>query len=283
MVQMKTECNKKFSRALPPIIGGGSLLAIASFAAFPSINDHYELIDGETVQLQGIVTTQSARKFTKDFEDATNNNWLGAPITIEIDSIGGNPENARDILYAIEKTGTPVKMECTGDAMSAAATVFLSAYNTISRDASKDCSIMIHEPFWHWDTSDFTYKLSYKEILELHENNTHGSTITLWDKEHKTERTLDYRDIAGKYRRLSKTNEITISRIAENTKLSKADISYLFDTGDTYFTSEQAAFLGMIETIDGAPPTEQQIRQGQQSICSDRPALSACVNLEPNS
>lgn len=250
--------------------------------AEPLITKYYD------IELRDKITLFTSEKFMNDLREtesiitqSPNDNYQHI-INVTINSPGGHVNEGYRLLDAFEKSSNNFNFKCEEQASSMAAIVFIGATGK-NRDAEQDCTIMIHQSYFTIyeprDSFNFITTTEYNALkpqYELAKNDPNIQSVVI-----KQPGAPDYKlsraEILNWFERLHKYRETVKERLSETTFLNPNDIEIILDNGNNYFSVESAAFAGMIDTINGTPPTSEHLQQGEILFCNNLPTLSLCA------
>lgn len=239
------------------------------------------------VEIRTPITQARASRIIQDFNKAERvvppvaNESNPPPITITINSTGGSVEGGYRILREIENSPSQIHFKCDKQAFSIAATIFISATGR-NRDATEECKLMIHEPYITAYNPNApkrkTTRTKYEALLPHYRRAMENPNIQKFSITQRgaSPYELSREEIVIGVELLTEDRNIIKERLASTTYLTADDIEVMLGNGDNYFSVESAAFAGMIDTINGAPPSDTQLQQGQIEFCNNLPKLSLC-------
>lgn len=232
--------------------------------------------------IDGRIDDRASSTFNNGLRSATN----GAgreQITIPINTPGGRLTAGSRIISQIENADADITLQCTNRAESMGAVILVTTEN-VRRDALRSCNIMIHAPYLDMRGStrgrvtsglkleqlkpyyDHVRANQSVESVEVPFRGIGGTSTVVFSRE----------QVIDMYEDLSRDRVNMINDFARATRFTRNDIAYLFARGDTNFNPAEAAFAGMIDTIEGRAPTPSELAVGQASLCSRVPQVSIC-------
>ena len=202
-------------------------------------------------------------------------------IEITIDSPGGRVQDGYRIINRLQESQAQVHLKCEGKAASMAAIILITATGR-DRDAKDSCTIMIHQSYYEVrDPNNPRRNLTrtlYEALLpqyQIAKENPHVEKFVI-NQTGDPPYELSRHKLINWVEQLAYDRRNFVDRLAATTRLNTNDIEYLLSNGDNYFTVEEAAFAGMIDTIEGRTPSASQINQGREDFCAQLPRLSVC-------
>ncbi len=282
--------NKLRNAFLGAVLTSGLTACTASQGILPVATDTDNDIDTSyhpIIEIRDVITLGETYRIESEFNNAVraiynNNNPNQHSITITIDSPGGVVNEGYRIMDQIKNSPMPVHLKCENQAASIAAIILIAATG-INRDATEDCSIMIHQSYFNIFDPHIPNRIIGKTIYEdmqphyeIVKQNPASQKVTIKQKGYPPY-DLSRTTLIYWFEKLAEYRNTVKDKLSATTSLNPNDIEIMLGKGDVYFSAESAAFAGMIDTINGAPPTEMQLQQGQIEFCSNLPQLSLCT------
>lgn len=230
-----------------------------------------------TVHLDSEITFWSGGNVVADIRRA-GESPSHIPLEISINSIGGSVPAAMRIVDEIENSSRTVQLNCEGAAQSMAAIILITATGE-NRNATSDCRIMIHQAYYTIERPLADTRTDYHSLREAYElalqepEARHFSITQPGDDPY----TLSRSRLMRWYERLSEDREIFAERLAATSRFTEDDVTKMFDQGDVYFdTPYEAAFAGLIDTIEGGTPDPAKVRAAGREWCKTVEDISIC-------
>ncbi len=234
----------------------------------------------DTLDLTTMITPQSASRLRNELRRASAE-MPGTPAVMTINSPGGDVIPGFRIIDQIQNMETPPVMNCTGDAASMAAIIFVTATGQ-NRNAESDCRIMIHQSYYTVMATDGLTPVasnydSIKSAFEFSQAETDIMNFTITQPGNPPY-VISRRTLEDWHEKLTDRRDSFATMISANSRFTQADVYSLLDQGDVYFDAPAAAWAGLIDTIDGKKPSAAVLADGGQRFCDNIENISICPN-----
>lgn len=253
--------------------------AVLSQSIFACASSPPAAIDGH-ISIDRLIDRGSASHIIQDIRNESDRNSV---MTVEISSVGGSVTRGYRIIDELNSSGNDYVLNCNGPAYSMAAIILISASGQ-NRNATDNCEVMIHEPFIDIkDPNNRNITIARTVFAALYPNyqaalsDTNLNEVTITHPSHEPyslsrQRLLRYVEIIHGDREAFK------ERLSATSRLTSNDVEIMFRSGDVYFsTPYEAAFAGLIDTINGEQPNSARVRAAGRDFCADAPeGLSIC-------
>ena len=238
------------------------------------------------IPLEGEINEDSANRFKRDFQNANQGFANDYYVTVSTNSGGGLVHSGYEIAHEINASPIPTRILCTRQAASMAAMILITTANVFTRDATHECSLMLHAPYDRFEIGDQTINLKISDYaLALDIASEHpdlpylGVPYSFINDNGLYD--VAYLDLpveqAARNREKLETLSAAFARsIAENSNLTEEDVALIFEKGDAYFNAFEARFLGLIDHIEGAEMDEINAIVSEASVCTNHPEISLC-------
>jgi ATP-dependent protease ClpP protease subunit len=243
-----------------------------------------------SILLEGEINEETASKFAQDYKNANQGFAHDYYVTVSTNSIGGYVASGHNIANEIGNSQVPTRIFCTGQAASMAAIILITAPNTFSRDATNNCSLMLHAPYDRIESGDKTIHLkisNYNMAQELMRDAPDAQDLkvpyTIITEDGLTEAAymdMSREQVAENLKSLRATTAEFVSSIAQNSYLTEQDVSALFEKGDVYFNAVESQFLGLIDHIENVEMDDINAITSQISVCGQHPEISLCNDAD---
>lgn len=276
---------KKLKATLNAGISGAFLAA--SIATVQTIWDG----DPNVVHLNGRITKFSAARFIQEFNVKAAMHRGKTPLTVSIDSVGGDVPSGYRIRTAIENSGTPVRLRCDGFAASMAAQIFITTEHA-KRDMSRKCLLMVHNPSGAIRGKDGDYKPYSIDLLRIavksqKANGAQDATSTPSRQKLKIkgpdgeavspEILKNSRYLLGDL--LGLRTRMILEIAAAAPRIDMADLQAMFTTKGFVMNAYDAYSFGMTDTVEGRRPSPTDLDFNRYLMCLDTTIdLKACRN-----
>lgn len=235
-----------------------------------------------TLGINGRIDNQSTSIFNNGLNSSTSKPGRER-ITIPINSPGGQLYAGNRIIAQIENADADITLQCTARAESMAAAILVTTQN-VQRDARRNCNIMVHAPYLDMrgrTGGRVTSGLKLEQLKPYHDQVRANRSIQSVDIPFRgqggiTTVTFTRDEVIDMYQDLTSGRISMMNDFARATHFDRNDIAYLFARGDTDFNPNEAAFAGMIDTIDGRQPSATDLAVGEASFCARVPQVSIC-------